>query len=166
MDELWRLGDIAFAENIVKKPGLDELLTYLAAKNIPLAVASSSIAPIVKRNLTNGGVTHFFRHIVSGDMVQRSKPAPDIFLKAAAALGTDPARTLVLEDSYNGSQTVLLRDVAVIRDGTEEREQEMAERFDEYRACDDGDGCGGYYEWYEPREQEWCGTGIYWTEWY
>ena len=44
-------------------------------------------------------------------------------------------------------------------------EQEMAERFGEYRACDDGDGCGGYYEWYEPREQEWCGTGIYWTEW-
>ena len=44
-------------------------------------------------------------------------------------------------------------------------EQEMAERFGEYRACDDGDGCGGYYEWYEPREQEWCGTGIYWTQW-
>ena len=33
-----------------------------------------------------------------------------------------------------------------------------------WRAVED-DGCGGYYEWYEPREQEWCGTGIYWTEW-
>ena len=28
------------------------------------------------------------------------------------------------------------------------------------------DGCDGYYEWYDPREQEWCGTGIFWTEWY
>lgn len=102
VDELWRLGDIAFADHIVKKPGLDKLLAYLAEKNIPLAVASSSIAPIVKRNLANGGVTHYFRHIISGDMVQRSKPAPDIFLKAADALGTDPAHTLVLEDSYNG----------------------------------------------------------------
>jgi len=44
-------------------------------------------------------------------------------------------------------------------------EEWMDDRFPAgWRDCDD-DGCGGYYEWYDVRECEWCGTGIYWTEW-
>ena len=37
-----------------------------------------------------------------GEHLTRSKPAPDIFLLAAQKLGTEPAKTMVLEDSYNG----------------------------------------------------------------
>ena len=37
-----------------------------------------------------------------GDMVEKGKPDPEIFLKAAELLGTKPQETLVLEDSYNG----------------------------------------------------------------
>jgi len=43
-------------------------------------------------------------------------------------------------------------------------EDAMSEEFGEWRATDD-DGCGGYYEWYDVRECEWCGTGIYYTDW-
>lgn len=40
--------------------------------------------------------------MVSGQYVEHSKPASDIFLEAARRLGTNPARTLVLEDSFAG----------------------------------------------------------------
>ena len=47
-------------------------------------------------------MTHYFKVIVSGEQFSASKPDPEIFLRAAEALGTAPSRTLVLEDSYNG----------------------------------------------------------------
>ena len=47
-------------------------------------------------------MTHYFKVIVSGEQFSASKPDPEIFLRAAEALGTVPGRTLVLEDSYNG----------------------------------------------------------------
>jgi len=40
----------------------------------------------------------------------------------------------------------------------------MGERYATWREVED-DGCDGYYEWYDPRENEWCGTGIFYTEW-
>lgn len=40
----------------------------------------------------------------------------------------------------------------------------MSERYAAWREVDD-DGCDGYYEWYDPRDDEWCGTGIFYTEW-
>ena len=53
-------------------------------------------------NLNNWGLTHYFKALVSGQQVKHSKPDPEIFLLAAEKLGTAPAHTLVLEDSYNG----------------------------------------------------------------
>ena len=58
--------------------------------------------PCHRGNLNNWGLTHYFKALVSGQQVKRSKPDPEIFLLAAEKLGTDPAHTLVLEDSYNG----------------------------------------------------------------
>ena len=67
-----------------------------------MAVASSSRVHVIEGNLNNWGLTHYFKALVSGQQVKRSKPDPEIFLLAAEKLGTDPAHTLVLEDSYNG----------------------------------------------------------------
>ena len=47
-------------------------------------------------------MTHYFKAIVSGQHVAHSKPDPEIFLLTAEKLGVEPARCLVLEDSYNG----------------------------------------------------------------
>ena len=67
------------------------------------AVASSSGAAALARKLELTGLTaHFAPHIYSADHVVRAKPAPDLFLHAATALGVAPERCLALEDSANG----------------------------------------------------------------
>lgn len=84
------------------KKGARELLALLRAKNIPCAVASSSALETVQLYLTQADVLSFFAHVQSGQGGVPSKPAPDIFLLAAAALHTAPEDCLVLEDSING----------------------------------------------------------------
>ena len=119
-EELVRQGDAVFAQGAPRKPGLDEILAYLRGRGLPLAVASSSTASTVLRNLRLGGVEAYFSAVMTGDRVARSKPDPDIFLKAAAMLGVAPAHCLVLEDSFNGVRagraggfiTVMVPDIA------------------------------------------------------
>lgn len=84
------------------KPGLAELLAWLEERRIPRAIASSSLRGMIDGHLAAAGLAGRFDAILSGEMVSRSKPDPEIFLKAAAALGVPPARCLVLEDSPNG----------------------------------------------------------------
>jgi len=67
------------------------------------AVASSSTREGLERKLRQVGLwSHFEPHVYSADHVANAKPAPDIFLHAAAQLGVRPAECLVLEDSVNG----------------------------------------------------------------
>ena len=99
---LHREADRAFLAPPPKKPGLDELLAWLEAHHIPMAVASSSRKATILHHLNCWDLAHYFPVIVSGQQVASSKPDPEIFLLAAEQLGTSPARTLVLEDSYNG----------------------------------------------------------------
>lgn len=92
-----------YAHNPVPmKPGLRELLTYLKERGYKLAVASSTPVAHVERNLVSADVRCFFDAVIGGDMVEKSKPEPDIYLRAAAALGVDPADCTALEDSRNG----------------------------------------------------------------
>lgn len=85
-----------------KKQGVIELLTYLKDKEVKIGLASSTDSEIVLRELEEGRLLGYFDEVVGGDMVSRSKPAPDIFLKASERLGVDPADIIVIEDSYNG----------------------------------------------------------------
>ena len=84
------------------KKGAKELMDCLSAHHIPRAVASSSTMGIIEAYLRNLHVLDFFQAVVSGDMRLPSKPAPDIFLKAAELLNVSPKDCLVLEDSING----------------------------------------------------------------
>ena len=102
IEALHAQAEKAFQAPPPKKPGLDEILTWLDAQHIPMAVASSSRVHVIEGNLNNWGLTHYFKALVSGQQVKHSKPDPEIFLLAAEKLSTDPAHTLVLEDSYNG----------------------------------------------------------------
>ena len=85
-----------------KKPGLDELLAYLAEQGVPMAVASSSSLDVINMNLENGGVGDYIGERFTGVGMANPKPAPDIFLNTAAAMGVDPSHTLVFEDSLSG----------------------------------------------------------------
>ena len=84
------------------KAGSLEILEALKAAGLPLAVASSSPEDYVRRELSGAGLLDFFDHVVTGDMVTHSKPHPEIFLKAGALCGVEPAEIWVIEDSFNG----------------------------------------------------------------
>jgi HAD superfamily hydrolase (TIGR01509 family) len=95
----------AFIANVGRlelKPGCLALLDHAAAAGIPLAVASSSPLRLIDAVLARFGIAPRFRAVVSGESVARAKPAPDIFLRAAAELGVPPARCAVIEDSIAG----------------------------------------------------------------
>lgn len=75
----------------------------VSSVTLPKAVASSSTKEGLERKLRQVGLwDHFAPHVYSADHVARAKPAPDLFLHAAAALGIAPAHCLVIEDSVNG----------------------------------------------------------------
>lgn len=84
------------------KKGLYELLDYLKENNYKLGLASSSPELEVRRHLIDADVLEYFKVIVCGDMVERSKPAPDIYLLACSRLEEKPGDCIVLEDSKNG----------------------------------------------------------------
>ena len=124
IEALHAQAEIAFQAPPPKKPGLDELIAWLEAQHIPMAVASSSRMASIRHHLDGWGLTHYFKVIVSGEQFSASKPNPEIFKRAAEALGTVPSRTLVLEDSYNGVRagangrfiTVMVPDMAPAND--------------------------------------------------
>lgn len=84
------------------KPGALELIEYLRANGIAAAVATSTVKDIAVKSLSKSGLLEYFDTIVTGDMVEKGKPAPDIFLKSASMIGAEPSETIVCEDSYAG----------------------------------------------------------------
>lgn len=84
------------------KPGVIELLQYLKEHHIRIALASSTRSQVVRQELSDAGILAYFDAVICGDMVERSKPAPDIFLKACEKLEVNTAVSFAVEDSYNG----------------------------------------------------------------
>ena len=84
------------------KEGLFELLDYLKAKGIKIALATSTTEPSAARTLKISGTLPYFDALVCADDVKRGKPYPDPFIKAAEKLGLNPENCLALEDSING----------------------------------------------------------------
>jgi HAD superfamily hydrolase (TIGR01509 family) len=77
--------------------------SVLADLRIPHCVASSSDVERVSFSLSLTGLApHFDRQLYTSQMVERGKPAPDLFLYAAERMQADPRRTLVIEDSISG----------------------------------------------------------------
>jgi len=100
--ESTRLYRAAGEAGVALKAGVVELLDLLDRFALPRAIATSSHHQDVDRNLGQHGLRQRFDAVVAGGDYARSKPFPDPFLKAAEALGVDPAHCLALEDSHNG----------------------------------------------------------------
>lgn len=84
-------------------PGIEGALTVLAEVGVPMAVASSSTPGSIARKLSVTGLDRFFGdHVYAASMVTNGKPAPDLFLHAAAQLGVDPVDCVVVEDAIPG----------------------------------------------------------------
>ncbi len=84
------------------KPGIKELLNYLKENHYKIGLASSTRREVVESQLSNAGLLKYFHVIVCGDMVSKSKPEPDIYLKASTLLDICPENAYAIEDSYNG----------------------------------------------------------------
>ena len=84
------------------KSGVFELLDFLKKENKKIALASSTRRQTVVNQLRDAGILDYFDEIVTGDMVTKSKPDPEIFLLACEKIGVEPADAFAIEDSYNG----------------------------------------------------------------
>jgi len=85
------------------KPGLIYILDKLEKAGIKKCVATSTATTRAIGKLTQAGIVQRFDAIIGGDQVPYSKPAPDIFLKAAEACKTAPEHCVVFEDSNAGA---------------------------------------------------------------
>jgi HAD superfamily hydrolase (TIGR01509 family) len=106
------------------------VLDFVAARSEARCIASSSGPDWIGVGLDLFGLTeHFDGSVFTGLVVERGKPHPDIFLHAAATMGVDPSRTLVIEDSEAGVTAGVAAGMTVvgllagghIRDGHAER---------------------------------------------
>jgi len=89
---------------ITTKPGLSHLLDKLDHWGIKKCVATSTATHRAIQKLTKANIAHRFETIIGGEQVTHSKPAPDIFLKAASQCNALPKDCIVLEDSNPGAQ--------------------------------------------------------------
>lgn len=82
-------------------PGVIEGLTALRARGLPLACLTNKPYGFAVPLLKAKGLLGFFAHVFGGDSFERTKPDPLPLLKTCEALGTPPAKTLMVGDSQN-----------------------------------------------------------------
>jgi len=100
-----RRGEIAtdfFANRVGLFPKVEEVLQELRQMKLHLAVATSSVGASARPFLDRHQLTGFFEVIVTGEEVERGKPAPDIYLRAATKLGILADACFVIEDALPG----------------------------------------------------------------
>jgi HAD superfamily hydrolase (TIGR01509 family) len=105
--DFYRRMNAMLARGVPLVPGIAEVLDRLDAAGIPYAIGSNGPPDKLALTLGQHGLTHRFRAVLSGQALGRPKPAPDVYLAAAAACGTDPATCVVVEDSPSGAQAAL-----------------------------------------------------------
>lgn len=89
-------------KGIPVKRGVRELLSYLKVNGYSIGLASSTRKQVIEEELQEAGLLSFFHVIVGGDMVEHSKPDPEIYQKACQQMGVRPSETYAVEDSFNG----------------------------------------------------------------
>lgn len=98
------LSALQEAESLTLIPGVEQWLCNLHDAGVKLAVASSSTRKMVGYIVERFGLERYVDYVINGDMVTESKPAPEIFLRAAENVGVLPERCAVVEDSEAGIQ--------------------------------------------------------------
>lgn len=96
------MNEFISKNGIEKKYGLDTLLEYLGKNGYKKAVATATDIQRTRMYLRQLDIISHFDAIVTAQMVEHGKPAPDIYIKASHELGLQPQECLALEDSPNG----------------------------------------------------------------
>lgn len=93
-------------QGVPVKEGAHEVLSYLKAHGYKVGMATSTPWDTVKDHLTRTDMMGYFDTVVTGDMIEHGKPAPDIYLLAAERLGVNPAECIGVEDSMSGVRSI------------------------------------------------------------
>ncbi|MDQ2773789.1 MAG: HAD family phosphatase [Acidobacteriota bacterium] len=99
-ERLWREMMLAGGLDQYRVHGVAEFLERY--RGVPKAIGSNAEPANISFVLDHFGLREYFDVIVDGQQVDNPKPAPDIYLKAAELLGTEPANCIVFEDSPTG----------------------------------------------------------------
>lgn len=99
-EELFR--EIVRKNGLNVLPGARELLSALKEAGIPRALGSSTPRSNLDVLLATTGIGELLDAVVSANDVSHGKPDPEVFLKAAERLGTEPPRCVVFEDALFG----------------------------------------------------------------
>ena len=110
LDQLWSETQ----EKASVMPGVKALLPELKRLGYRLAVATASDRDWTDRWLRHFDLLPYFEVVATGDEVPNNKPAPDVYLHAAAQLGVDPRRCLVFEDSLAGVEAASAAGMVVV----------------------------------------------------
>jgi DNA helicase-2/ATP-dependent DNA helicase PcrA len=101
-------------DGLALKKGAKEILEGLGRLGIKRGVATASDIERTKRYLGRVGILDCFDHIISATMVEKGKPAPDIYLYACNVMGEDPAECIAIEDAPNGIKSACSAGLKVI----------------------------------------------------
>jgi len=105
----------AFAQGIPVKSGALDLLKALQSQGTPCAVATSTRTVSAEAHLNYARLRGYFKAVIGGEQVSNGKPAPDIYLKAAEALGVQAADCVAFEDSDPGTRAALASGATVVQ---------------------------------------------------
>ena len=114
LEKVYELEAKILAKGVNLKKGAKNLLAFLQREGIPIALATSSVESRARMILDSNGILSLFDHLVFAKDVKRSKPYPDIFLKACSDLNVLPENCLVLEDSEAGIEAASRAGIPVI----------------------------------------------------
>jgi len=113
--EIDALADASYEAELQPVPGVEAVLADLDSRGVPTCVASNGSHEKMRRTLGLTGLhTRFAGRIFSARDVARGKPAPDLYLHAAQAMGAAPERCVVVEDSPRGVQAARAAGMACI----------------------------------------------------
>jgi beta-phosphoglucomutase len=93
-------------------PGLREFLERY--RDLPMGVGSNAEPENIALVLDETGLRRYFRAVVDGHQVRHPKPDPEVYLRVAELLETDPAECIVFEDSHSGAAAAVAAGMRVI----------------------------------------------------
>jgi HAD superfamily hydrolase (TIGR01509 family) len=141
--------EVVLDRGIAALPGVENWLKILKEAEIPCVIASSTHRENITTTLSVLGLKDFFAHIVSAEDVQRGKPDPEVFLKAAQRVGVEPKDGVVFEDALVGIAAAQAAKIPVVAVTTTEPKEKLAhanwvvDRLDELSVAELWNSSGG-----------------------
>lgn len=108
------MNELLEREGLRLKPGAEELLKTLCDRGLRAVIATATDMERTTRYLEQLGIDRYFQQIVSAVMVERGKPAPDIYLYACRQMNRRPGDCFAVEDSPNGVRSAAAAGCRVI----------------------------------------------------